>query len=82
ALLRPTLRHLHVKDGRDGRYTLMGEGDVPVEPMLDLALDGGYTGPIAVEWEKRWHPEIADPEVALPQYAQKLSAYLARRAIA
>lgn len=82
ALLGPTLRHIHVKDGRDGGYSLMGEGDVPVESMLDLALDGGYTGAISVEWEKRWHPEIADPEVALPQYAQKLSAYLARRASA
>ena len=77
--LSPTLRHIHVKDGLESGYTLMGEGDVPLERMLDLAIDAGYAGAISVEWEKRWHPEIADPEVALPQYAQKLRSYLGRR---
>lgn len=78
--LGPTLRHVHVKDGRsDGAYTLMGEGDVPLPAMLDLALDNGYKGVISLEWEKRWHPEIAEPEIAFPQYAQALRAYLDNR---
>jgi hypothetical protein len=29
-----------------------------------------------VEWEKRWHPEIEDPEVALPQHLDLLTAWL------
>lgn len=77
--LAPTMHHLHVKDGRDGAYTLLGEGDVPIFRMLDLALSGGYTGPISLEWEKRWHPEIPDPEVAFPQYAKGLREYLSAR---
>lgn len=75
-LMAPTLRHVHIKDGRDGHYTLLGEGDVPVFAMLDLALGAGYTGPISLEWEKRWHPELPDPEVAFPQYAKGVRAYL------
>jgi sugar phosphate isomerase/epimerase len=74
--LAPTLRHVHVKDGAAGNYTLLGEGDVPVFPMLDLVLGGGYDGPISLEWEKRWKPDIAEPEVAFPQYAKALRAYL------
>ena len=75
--LAPTLRHIHVKDGRqDGAYTLMGKGDVPLTAMLDLILGGGYTGPLSLEWEKRWKPDIAPPEAAFPQYAQALRAYL------
>ena len=74
--LGPTLRHVHVKDGKNGAYTLLGDGDVPIFPMLDLVLSGGYDGPISLEWEKRWHPEIADPEIAFPQYATALRAYL------
>ncbi|MBV9864938.1 MAG: sugar phosphate isomerase/epimerase [Abitibacteriaceae bacterium] len=74
--LKSSLRYVHVKDSKDGVYTLMGEGDVPLEPMLKLVLDGGYTGPLSVEWEKRWHPTIADPETALPQYAKALRAYM------
>lgn len=77
--LAPLTRHVHVKDSRAGAYTLMGQGDVPLVTLLDLLLDGGYDGPLSVEWEKRWHPEIADPEIALPQYAQALRAYLAGR---
>lgn len=77
--LAPSLRHVHVKDGRAGTYTLMGEGDIPLLPALDLILAGGYTGPLSLEWEKRWKPDIANPEMALPQYAQALHAYLAAR---
>jgi sugar phosphate isomerase/epimerase len=76
-LLAPTVRYTHVKDSKPGgEYCLLGEGDIPVFPMLQLLLDGGYTGPISLEWEKRWKPDIAPPEVAFPQYAQGLRAYL------
>ena len=74
-LLAPTLRHVHVKDSRDGKYTLCGEGDIPLSPMFALLQNSGYDGPISVEWEKRWHPEIADPEIALPQYAAALRSF-------
>jgi len=77
--LSPTVAHVHVKDGQAGTYTLLGEGDIPVFPMLDRLLDGGYTGAISLEWEKRWHPEIAEPEIAFPQYAHALRDYLSRR---
>ena len=77
--LAPTLRHVHVKDGVSGVYTLLGDGDVPVFPMLDLILNGGYTGAISLEWEKRWKPDIAAPEIAFPQYARLLREYLNTR---
>jgi hypothetical protein len=34
----------------------------------------GYHGWVSVEWEKRWHPELAEPEAALPHHAQILRA--------
>jgi sugar phosphate isomerase/epimerase len=75
--LAPTLGHLHVKDsGPDGEYCLLGEGDVPIRPMLDRILAGGYRGAISLEWEKRWNPQIAEPEVAFPQYGRVLREYL------
>ena len=44
--LRGTIRHIHVKDSLPGiGYTLLGEGDVPLFPMLDLLLADGYAGP-------------------------------------
>ena len=79
AYLAPTLAHTHIKDSKDGVYTLLGDGDVPLFPMLDLLLTDGYTGPISLEWEKRWHPEILDPEVAFPQYAKAVREYFDNR---
>jgi fatty-acyl-CoA synthase len=43
------------------------------------ALQGvGYAGWLAVEWEKKWHPDLAEPEIALPQHAEVLRGYLAQ----
>ena len=71
-----------VKDARraperaDGwQLTLLGQGEVPVREMLDLLDRGGYQGWISVEWEKHWHPEIEEPELALPQHIELLGAW-------
>ena len=50
------------------QLVLLGDGEVPVRDMLRLLARGGYQGWISVEWEKRWHPEIEPPEIALPQH--------------
>lgn len=76
-LLSGRVLHVHVKDARkraDGGWdlVLLGEGEVPVEQTLALLTDKGYDGWISVEWEKKWHPEIPEPEVALPQHAELL----------
>ncbi len=70
-----------VKDARrvppDGwRLVLLGEGEVPVREMLGLLAAGGYPHWISVEWEKRWHPEIEPPEVALPQHLDLLREWM------
>ena len=44
--------------------------------MLGLLAAGGYPHWISVEWEKRWHPEIEAPEVALPQHLDLLATWL------
>jgi sugar phosphate isomerase/epimerase len=72
-----------VKDARraperdDGwQLVLLGDGEVPVREMLALLGAGGYQGWVSVEWEKRWHPEIEAPEVALPQHLRLLTSWL------
>jgi sugar phosphate isomerase/epimerase len=78
------LVHVHVKDGRPPRdgstnwqQTLLGEGHVPVHDVLAALRTANYTGWLAAEWEKKWHPELAEPEVALPQHVEALRTYLA-----
>jgi sugar phosphate isomerase/epimerase len=64
------------KAGGDWQLVLLGEGDVPVRDMLGLLAAGGYPHWISVEWEKRWHPEIEEPEVALPQHLELLTKWI------
>jgi sugar phosphate isomerase/epimerase len=75
-LLNDTIAYVHIKDSRlnpvdptDWKYCLLGEGDVPLSEILDALHALGYDGYLSLEWEKKWHPEIAEPEIALPQAA-------------
>ena len=74
------IRHTHLKDsvpaGTDRKYVLTGTGDVPVRRQVEALARSGYRGFYNFEWEKRWHPEIAEPEVAIAQYATVVSGYL------
>jgi sugar phosphate isomerase/epimerase len=68
------IRHTHLKDshtenGQD-HYVLTGRGDVPVKRQVELLVEAGYTGLYSFEWEKAWHPEIEDPEVAIADFAR------------
>lgn len=75
-LLEGRIAHVHIKDARrDGSLTLLGEGDVPVRASLDALASDAYDGWISVEWEKHWHPELSEPEVALPQFAALLKSW-------
>ena len=75
------IRHTHLKDSRpangERRYVLTGDGDVPVRDQVRVLAGAGYRGYYGFEWEKKWHPEIEEPEVAFPHYARVIGEYLA-----
>ncbi len=82
------IRHTHLKDSRparadekDRRPVLTGSGDVPVRETVKALAAGGYRGYYCFEWEKRWHPEIEEPEIAVPHYAGVMREYLAEAGI-
>ncbi len=73
---------VHAKDMRrkasgEWEYVLPGEGVIPLADVFRWLHGSGYDGWVSVEWEKKWHPEIAEPDVALPSYLSALRAYLA-----
>jgi sugar phosphate isomerase/epimerase len=85
ARLGKWIRHTHLKDsrpeGKERRYVLIGTGDVPVKEQVRVLAKGGYAGYYCFEWEKKWHPEIEEPEVAFPQYAKAVGEYLAEAGV-
>jgi len=86
-VLGDLIRHVHLKDlshtgtaaGVTGwRPALAGEGQFPAADVLALLHRSGYDGFVSFEWEKRWHPSIEEPEVALPHFARWASGVLRR----
>ena len=76
------LAHVHMKDAQlreDGSWELklMGEGEVPCREIIHLLASKGYDGYLCAEWEKAWHPDIEEPEIALPQHARVLRQWMA-----
>ena len=73
--------YTHVKDAEynpehpqsmaDGwRYMLPGTGVLPIYRAVKALQESGYDGWIVFEHEKRWHPELPEPEVAFAAFAQ------------
>jgi len=58
------------------QLTHFGQGDLPLEEIISLLKNGGYQGYLTLEWEKRWHPELAEPEEAFPVFIEKMRALL------
>jgi glucosamine-6-phosphate deaminase len=86
ATLGGFVRHVHLKDERrpaDGRIpwppVLTGTGDFPAGRTLELLRRARYDRFVSYEWEKRWHPAIEEPEVALPHFLGWASAGLRQR---
>jgi sugar phosphate isomerase/epimerase len=80
--LKKYIFHTHIKDAKlvDGKphYTLLGKGDVPILDAVSLLANGGYKGYYSFEWEKLWHPEIEEPEIAIADYPLAMKKHFNR----
>ena len=74
------IKHVHIKDANlvDGKpaYCLIGQGVAPLREAMDSLKRSNYKGYYSFEWEKKWHPEIQDPEIAFPHFAKEIIHYL------
>jgi len=81
--LKKYIRHTHIKDLKmiDGKehYLLVGQGEVPVFTAVDALQNGGYKGYYGFEWEKLWHPEIDESEVAFADYSRVMMEHFNER---
>lgn len=79
----PYLSHVHLRDarrvaGKEHWLPVLAErGDVSFQETVNALTDLRYDGYISFEWEKYWHPEIEEPEVALPDFASAIKKALA-----
>ncbi|MBE6595078.1 MAG: sugar phosphate isomerase/epimerase [Ruminococcaceae bacterium] len=68
--LAPFIRHVHLKDIKKGLHVLPGEGELPICEVIRTMQADGYEGCFSLEWEKHWHKELPEIEVALERLLQ------------
>lgn len=56
---------------RSAQYCRFGEGEFPASKCLESIRSDGYCGWYCLEWEKAWHPEIADASEIFPLFADR-----------
>lgn len=70
--------HLHVKDSVPSpgdaspeacTYVAIGDGGFPMQALLQVLEADGFAGPVSLEWERLWHPELPPLEAVLPGFA-------------
>jgi len=57
---------------RHADYVLFGGGEFPAIECLRLLQQIGYDGWYSLEWEKMWHPELEEPEIATGLFPSKI----------
>ena len=79
ARLKKYIHHTQIKDLNlvDGKehHVLLGKGETPIFEAIDILAQDRYKGYYSFEWEKLWHPEIAEPEVALADYPKVMKQH-------
>lgn len=77
--LKKYIRHTHIKDAliENGkhRYVQVGQGEAPLREAISALVADEYSGYYSFEWEKLWHPEIEEPEVAIVQFPKAVKVY-------
>ena len=64
--------HALMTGHRHADYVLFRGGEFPAQECMWLLKNSGYTDWHCYEWEKTWHPELENPEIALPLFPPKL----------
>jgi sugar phosphate isomerase/epimerase len=80
----PYLAHVHLRDARAVKGhehwlpVLAGCGAVSFTDAVNALRGLGYDGYVSFEWEKYWHREIEEPEVALPDFVEAMKMIFER----
>jgi sugar phosphate isomerase/epimerase len=83
--VQPYLAHIHLRDAKPVAGAehwlpvLAGSGRVSFSETVATIRELNYDGYISFEWEKYWHPEIEEPEIALPDFSNAIRNLLEDR---
>ena len=77
-IVKPHLAHIHLRDAKPVSGSehwlpvLAGRGRVSFADAVVAIRNLSYDGYVSFEWEKYWHPEIEEPDIALPNFSNAI----------
>ena len=73
------VKHVHIKDsvvdGDKVSFCLMGEGDLPINEMIDALNSVSFGGFVSFECFSEWLDELGDGEIAFPHFVNYMSRF-------
>lgn len=74
------IKYTHAKDSviENGKtvYKIMGEGDLPMKEMMQALRSINYEGYVSLEWLKKYAPDLSDPGIVFPHFANYMEQYM------
>ena len=70
------IKHIHMKDSesQDVR-SLIGEGSLPIEEIMNALRSVNYNGYISIEWDPAWVDEVNDIDIIFPHFVSFMSRF-------
>ena len=74
------VRHVHMKDSESAdKPTLIGEGSLPIDSIMNALKSVNYDGFISIEWDPEWD-EVSDIDIVFPHFISYMGRFeLARQ---
>ena len=70
------VKHVHLRDSaKDGSYTIIGEGILPIDQMMRALASIDYDGCVSLEWKPEWVEDIQDYSFIFPHFVSYLSRF-------
>ncbi|MNW14974.1 hypothetical protein D3C71_2133420 [compost metagenome] len=60
----------------DWKYTVTGEGQLPIESIIRTLQEAGYDGYYSLEWEPKWRPELRELKLDVRDVLSSYAAFM------
>ncbi len=73
------IRHVHIKDSSEENgqvvYQLVGEGELPLDQLMNALDSVNYNGYVSLEWDPAWMEDLSDMTVIFTHFVNYMSRY-------
>ena len=70
------VKHVHLRDSDDANtYNLIGEGNFPIQELMNALRSIDYDGFISLEWKPDWMLDLTDADIIFPHFINYMERF-------